>query len=120
MQTGDRTQNLLGSAIMCDKHSGTQSDLTLSLLPVTSGEVYSAAKHKAIIALRCAQNKRPFNSIADELYKQEVELLHLGTSIPTPQTVSHDIYTIYAGAADGVKNYFNVRACSSILYFSRY
>ncbi|KAF8224602.1 hypothetical protein L208DRAFT_1310230, partial [Tricholoma matsutake] len=41
------------------------------------------------------KNYHPFNSVLDEDYQAEVEMLQPGTIIPSPQMVSHDIKAMY-------------------------
>ncbi|KAF8219916.1 hypothetical protein L208DRAFT_1180880, partial [Tricholoma matsutake] len=67
---------------------------------------YSAAAHCTLIAMQCAKNHPPFNSVLDEDYQVEVEMLRPGTILPGPQTVSHDIKSIYAEMSKNVQNYF--------------
>lgn len=114
LKTGNGTQNLLSSAKTCDSRWGVTQPPTSSP-HFFSG--YSEARHRVLIALRCAQNKRAFNSVADKLYQQEVELLRPGTMLPSPKTVSRDIQTIYASAAGGVREYLQV--CSNIILYCR-
>ena len=104
-KTGNRTQNLLSSAKTCDSCWGAPTEAS-SLNNYFSS--YSVAKHCTLIAIQCAQYKRSFNSVADDLYRQEVELLRPGTSLPLPKTVSRDVQVIYASAATGVKEYLQV------------
>ncbi|KAF8595924.1 hypothetical protein BDV93DRAFT_455826, partial [Ceratobasidium sp. AG-I] len=103
--TGNGTQNLLSSAKTCDSRWGAPTEAS-SLNNYFS--TYSVAKHRTLIAIQCAQNKRSFNSVADDLYRQEVELLRPGTSLPSPTTVLCDVRVIYASAATGVKEYLQV------------
>lgn len=70
---------------------------------------YSVAAHRALIALRCAKNHRPFNSILDDDYQTEVEMLRPGTILPHPITISRDIQVIYIEMAKTVRDYF--KAC---------
>jgi hypothetical protein len=56
----------------------------------------------------CAANRRPFNSVKDPFYLQEVELLRPGTAVPSPSTVSRDIQAIYLAGAIAIKEYFEV------------
>ncbi|QRW04488.1 AC transposase [Ceratobasidium sp. AG-Ba] len=67
---------------------------------------YSEARHRTLIALRCAQNKRSFNSVDDNLYQEEVDLLRPGTILPSSRTVSPDTQVLYASSSDGVKVYY--------------
>ncbi|KIM60779.1 hypothetical protein SCLCIDRAFT_123429, partial [Scleroderma citrinum Foug A] len=43
------------------------------------------------VAVDCCVSKRPFNMVNDPHYKEEVQLLRPGTSIPCPITVSRDV-----------------------------
>jgi hypothetical protein len=67
---------------------------------------YTAAAHHALIALRCAKNHRPFNSVLDEDYQAEVNMLHPGTKLLHPTTVSRDIHAIYLDMSQHIRNYF--------------
>lgn len=69
---------------------------------------YSEEAHHAIIALRCATSHRPFNSVNDKYYKMEIELLHPGTKIPSPKTVSLDVKHLYVEPSKDVCTYFRV------------
>ncbi|KAJ7495277.1 ribonuclease H-like domain-containing protein [Mycena latifolia] len=56
---------------------------------------YNEARHRAICAIRCAANKRPFASQDDHWYRLEVELLRPGTIPPSSKTVERDVGTLY-------------------------
>jgi hypothetical protein len=105
MSTGHGTKNIQDGVKACDKHVGTVTDTTTV---ESTGWPYSAAAHRTLIAMRCAKNHRPFNSVLDEDYQAEVEMLHPGTILPGPQTVSCDIKSIYAEMSKNVWNYFMV------------
>ncbi|QRW00786.1 hAT family dimerization protein [Ceratobasidium sp. AG-Ba] len=107
MKTGNGTRNLQDTADTCNARWGV-TDSPKSSSNFFDG--YSEARHRVLIALRCAQNKRAFNSVSDRLYRQEVEMLRPGTTLPSPITVSRDMQVIYANSANGVKEYFkNIR-----------
>ncbi|KAJ6532464.1 hypothetical protein B0H19DRAFT_449692 [Mycena capillaripes] len=57
---------------------------------------YNEARHRAICAIRCAANKRPFASQDDEWYRLEVELLRPGTIPPSSKAVERDVGLLYA------------------------
>ncbi len=69
---------------------------------------YTPAAHRTLIVLRCAKSHRPFNSVADEDYQAEVQMLQPGTILPHPSTVSHDIKAIYLTMSILVRQYFMV------------
>ncbi|EJD08420.1 uncharacterized protein FOMMEDRAFT_68048, partial [Fomitiporia mediterranea MF3/22] len=69
---------------------------------------YSEATHRALLALRCAKYNRPFNFVRDKYYSLEVEMLRPGTTLPSPDTVSGDIKSLYQGLSIQVRNYFKV------------
>jgi len=69
---------------------------------------YSTAAHRTLIALRCARNHRSFNSVQDEDYQAEVEMLRPGTIVPSPNTVSRDIKALYLQMSIFVRSYFAV------------
>ena len=86
------------------------SDATGAQQTITgSVSKYTAEAHRALIAMRCAVNKRPFHSVADPLYIEEVKLLRPDVKVPSPRTVSREINTIYTEASQNVKAYFEVR-----------
>ena len=72
---------------------------------------YSEAAHRALIGLRCAKSHRPFNSVLDDDYQTEVQMLRPGTKIPHPMTVSRDVNAMYFEMSKHVRNYF--QACIS-------
>ncbi|KAK6992134.1 ribonuclease H-like domain-containing protein, partial [Favolaschia claudopus] len=83
-----------------DSSKGAQQDLHRSV------SRYTPAHHRALIALRCAASHRPFNSVTDPLYLEEVELLRPGTNVPSPSTVSRDVRALYEEGSKQVKEYF--------------
>ncbi|KAF8232542.1 hypothetical protein L208DRAFT_1271467, partial [Tricholoma matsutake] len=64
--------------------------------------------HCTLMALQCTKTHHPFNSILDEDYQAEVEMLQPGTIIPSPQMVSRDIKAMYTEMSKHVRNYFMV------------
>jgi hypothetical protein len=103
MFTGHGTKNIQDGVKACIKRAGTVTDTVRS-----TGQPYSAAAHCTLIAMWCAKNHRPFNFVLDEDYKAEIEMLRPGTILPSPQTVSRDIKSIYIEMSKSVKNYFMV------------
>jgi hypothetical protein len=69
---------------------------------------YSPDAHQALIALRCAKHQCPINSVLDDDYRMEVEMLRPGTTVPHPSTVQRDLLNIYNGLSIYVKEYFAV------------
>ncbi|KIM37134.1 hypothetical protein M413DRAFT_423594, partial [Hebeloma cylindrosporum] len=69
---------------------------------------YSESGHRVLIAMRCAKQSRPINSVLDEDYLREVEMLRPGTKVPHPTTVQRDLIHIYEHASTWVMNYFLV------------
>ncbi|KAJ2923520.1 hypothetical protein H1R20_g13574, partial [Candolleomyces eurysporus] len=49
---------------------------------------------------------QPYNSVQDPLYVAEVEMLHPGTKLPDPTTVSHDVQLLYQEISKCVCQYF--------------
>jgi hypothetical protein len=111
MSTGHGTKNIQDGVKACNKRVGTASSTTSA---ANVNEPYSAAAHRTLIAMRCAKNHRPFNSVLDEDYQAEVRMLHPGTILPSPQTVSRDIKAIYSEMSKNVRNYFSV-SCDTFL-----
>ena len=106
MSTGHGTKNIQDGVKACDKRVGTVTGSTTAVK--YTGKPYSPAAHRTLIAMRCAKNHRPFNSVLDEDYQAEVAMLRPGTILPSPQTVSRDIKSIYAEMSKNVRNYFMV------------
>ncbi|KAG1737739.1 hypothetical protein EDB19DRAFT_1636670 [Suillus lakei] len=112
MQTGQGTNNLVTGIKDCAVRRGVSSgsDATRAQQTITgSVSKYTVEAHRALIAMRCAVNKRPFHSVADPLYIEEVKLLRPDVKVPSPRTVSCNINTIYTEASQNVKTYFEVR-----------
>jgi len=111
LDTSQGTSNLDRSRKKCRQRCGVDDSPTPSnSQPVPP--VYSRSKHRALIAARCASSKRPFNSVADPYYVQEVEMLRPGTKLPSPAMVSRDIGAMYKFGAEVVREYFSV--CDSL------
>lgn len=106
------TGNLKRTADACDQRrcSNSGTDTNAGTQQTLHGSVsrYTPARHRALIAVRCARSRRPFESVADPDYQAEVELLRPGTHIPSPRTVSRDVEVIYEKGSIGVRDYFNV------------
>ncbi|KAF8988142.1 hypothetical protein BDQ17DRAFT_1257903 [Cyathus striatus] len=108
MNTSEGTRNLHTSEAICSKQLGstpavtTEVDTTIPIIP------YSEAAHQALIAMHCAKYHRSFNSVLDEEYKAEVNMLHPGTKIPLPITVGRDINAVYLELSKHVRKYFAV------------
>jgi hypothetical protein len=110
-KTSEGTSNLQLGVSQCQKRQGTPPKPTGTTLVVPP---YSEAAHRALIALRCAKHHRSFNSVLDDDYQVEVEMLRPGTRLPHPSTVSRDLNAMYTMMSIFVRNYFLV--CFNILY----
>ncbi|KAH9935413.1 uncharacterized protein B0H18DRAFT_833547, partial [Fomitopsis serialis] len=64
----------------------------------------------AVIAVRCAAQKRTFNSVADPEYLTEMQLVSGNPDIrlPSPHTVQRDVERLYEGMAAQLTSYFQV------------
>lgn len=113
LDTSQGTSNLERSRKKCMQQRGS-NDAPAPTTPQPPLLTYSQSKHRALIAARCASSKRPFNSVADPYYTQEVEMLRPGTKLPSPATVSRDINMMYMFGAEAVREYFSVRDSSFI------
>ncbi len=105
MSTGHGTKNIQDAVKACNKRV---LGVTGTTVVRSTGQPYSLAAHRTLIALRCAKNHCPFNFVLDEDYCVEIEMLHPGTILSGPQTVSCDIKSIYAEMSKNVQNYFKV------------
>ncbi|KAF8806861.1 hypothetical protein BYT27DRAFT_7068410, partial [Phlegmacium glaucopus] len=101
--TGDGTTKFLKDVRMCEEKQGIYQQQ-----PASRSIPYTPETHRALIALRCAKHSRPINSILDDDYRTEVEMLRPGTPIPHPTTVQHDLVSIYIHMSTFVMNYFMV------------
>lgn len=102
-KSSEGTSNLqLGVSKCLERNGGAIQAIKAGTLP------YSVAAHRTLIALHCAKNHRPFNSVLDEEYLQEVEMLRPGTVVPHPITVSRDIKLIYLELSKQVREFFKV------------
>jgi hypothetical protein len=112
MQTAQGTKNLNRGVKECIQRRGisTQGPDATGAQQTLSNSVskYTPQAHRALIAMRCAVNKRPFNFVADPLYIEEVKLLRPDVIVPSPRTVSRDINEIYIEGSKNVKEYFSV------------
>ena len=102
MSTGHGTKNMQDGMKACNKCVGTTST---TMLAVNIHKPYSAAAHHTLIAMHCAKNHWPFNSVLDEDYQAEVQMLRPGTILPSPQTVSR-VNQSYL--------FWNVKECSEL------
>ncbi|KAF9459892.1 hypothetical protein BDZ94DRAFT_1267317 [Collybia nuda] len=102
------TSNLVRTKNACLEIQGF---LVESKAPVTLP--YSEASCCALIALHVARHNHPFNAVLDNDYQEEVRMLHPGTAVPSPSTVSQDINAIYIAMGDFIRFYFMVLSSRS-------
>ena len=103
-KTGDGTTKFLKDVRMCEEKQGIyQPQSAPNSVP------YSPETHRALIALRCAKHSHPINSILDDDYRTEVEMLRPGTTLPHSTTVQRDLINIYIHMSTFVMNYFMVK-----------
>lgn len=108
-KTSEGTANLKIGADKCNERNGVVATSVPNGTGADTGIlIYSVAAHRALIALRCAKNHRPFNSVLDEDYQMEVQMLRPGTVLPHPITISRDVRMIYVEMAKKVRDYFKV------------
>lgn len=117
METSHGTKNLKRGQTDCKARRGVKGDSNIGAQQTLTRAVsnYSPARHRALIAMRCAVSRRPFNSVRDPYYIDEVEMLRPGTHIPSPSTVSRDVNTIYKKGSTYLKEYFAVSIHAFIL-----
>jgi hypothetical protein len=68
MLSGHGTKNLQDGVNACNKCLGVVSGYATQ----RTGASYSPAGHRTMIAMCCAKNHHPFNSVLDEDYQAEV------------------------------------------------
>lgn len=108
LDTSQGTSNLERARRKCNQDRG-EDDHTSSGTPAAPPPpTYSVAKHCALIAAHCASSRRPFNSVSDPHYVQEVQMLCPEAKIPSPSTVSRDVFAMYEHGAGVVRKYFSV------------
>lgn len=114
--TAHGTSNLGRTMLQCNRRRGVaqtqDSNANAQQTLDQSVSTYTPARHRAMIAMRCAASHRPFNSVTDPFYLEEVQMLRPGTKVPSPMTVSRDVQRIYAESSIRVKEYFQVRNIS--------
>jgi hypothetical protein len=110
MATGHGTSNFTRKAKKCNEARGVTEDSAAKSQQDLHGSIsrYTAARHRRLIAMRCAHSSRPANQYRDRYYVEEVELLRPGTSIPDASTISRDINKLYQKGSIHVKEYFEV------------
>ena len=112
MSTGHGTQNLKRGIEQCQKRRGIskERDTQAGAQQTLHGSLstYTPARHRTLMAMRCAVSRRPFQSVKDPFYLDEVEMLRPGTVVPSPATVSRDVKDIYKASMSHVKEYFEV------------
>lgn len=116
--TSQGTSNLERGRHKCDKAHGVDPSTSGNNIQLQPPPQYSYAKYRAFIAAHCASSRRPFNSVADPHYIQEVEMLRPGTKLPSPATVSRDVNRMYEVGVDVVQKYFSVCFSHYSLMFS--
>ena len=112
-RTGQGTSNLQKDIDQCLKKQGLDSHPKSD-----SATPYSEANHCALIALHCAKSACPINMVVDEDYLAEVEMLHPGTVVASPNMVQWDLTHIYNMTSMHVMNYFMV--CFHIIFLVLY
>jgi hypothetical protein len=100
----DGTSNLQKGVDSCLRKRGIELQKNTS----TDAIPYSESGHHVLIAMQCAKQSWPINSVLDEDYLQEVEMLRPGTKVPHATTVQRDLIHIYEHASTWVMNYFLV------------
>ena len=88
---------------MCEEKQGIYQPQ-----PAPKAVPYTPKTHQALIALCCAKHSCPINSILDDDYHTEVEMLCPGTVLPHPTTIQCDLIDIYIHMSTFVMNYFMV------------
>jgi hypothetical protein len=106
MKTSHGTSNLTKSAQFCDARRGIVDVEGIAVSPTVGP--YTEARHRAIIALRCATSTRSAHMVTDKYYQKEVQLLRPGTSLPSEHTVSRDMKALHLALAKEGKAYFMV------------
>jgi hypothetical protein len=106
MQSGHGTKNLQEGLRACHNRTGDGTGNAATRVPSVK---YTPANHRTLIAMRCAKSHCPMNSVADEDYWTEVEMLRPGTVLPHPSTVSRDMRSLYLTWSVLVQTYFAVR-----------
>jgi hypothetical protein len=93
MKASNGTANLGKSAENCNTRRGIVDAQCTKDSPEVGP--YSEARHRTIIALRCASSSQAAHLVTDNWYQKEVELLRPGTSIPSEHTVSRDLKLLH-------------------------
>ncbi|CAE6473416.1 unnamed protein product [Rhizoctonia solani] len=85
--------------IQCNRIEGAEET-------VSGVREFSLARFRALLALWCARNHRPFEMISDDLLVAIVNELRPGTALPDPTTLSRDIQSLYQRNMQAIRHYF--------------
>jgi hypothetical protein len=113
------TTNLRRSAAHCDeRHQVTHQALVQGSATVSTNVsmLYSASRHRAILAMWCATSARLPRMIMDKYHAMEVSFLRPGTTLPSEKTVARDMKLLHAGLATQAKDILVV-SCSLLLSY---
>jgi hypothetical protein len=102
--TSSGTNNLLRKSLACSARQQPNQFVGHSSTP----RPFSPARFRALLALWCARNHRPFELVEDDLLSSLVDELRPGTSLPDPTTISRDVKAIYSRNVDAIRCYFEV------------
>jgi len=100
----DGTSNLQKAADACLRKQGIERQKNTSADAIP----YSESGHHVLIAMWRAKQQRLINSVLDEDYLWEVEMLRPRTKVLHPTTVQWDLIHIYEHASIWIMNYLLV------------
>jgi hypothetical protein len=117
--TSSGTNNLLRKSLACNARQKPGQVVGQSS---PSPRPFSPARFRALLALWCARNHRPFELVEDELFNAFVDKLRPGTSLPDSTTISRDVKAVYSHNMHAIRSYFQVCMCptSSETLFANY
>ncbi|KAF8595108.1 hypothetical protein BDV93DRAFT_457541, partial [Ceratobasidium sp. AG-I] len=103
--TSSGTNNLLRKILQCSATEASHEPVKDSSV---AARPFSVARFRALLALWCARNHRPFELVENTLFGAIVDELRPGTLLPDPTTIGRDVRNIYCKNEDWIRSYFKV------------
>jgi hypothetical protein len=98
--------------ITCDARNQVIQDTSASSSTIRQ---FSSARFRALLALWCARNHRPYELVQDELFGAIIDELRPGALLPDSTTLSRDVKGIYHHNMASIRQYFEVYAPNQLL-----
>ncbi|KZV65049.1 hypothetical protein PENSPDRAFT_559259, partial [Peniophora sp. CONT] len=105
-QTSWGTKNLWDTLHSCGADPTTSASNSTPSIPP-----YTESRHRLFLAKKCTVHKRPFNIVEDDAELDIARLLSGNPDIclPSIQTITRDVDSMFLGLSDFLTAYFKVR-----------